>query len=221
MRCARRSRQLFDFTVALGHLWKAGGASIHQAVLERLGQVLGGESRSLGEVGDRPRHFEHAMEPSCGQVQSLGRSLEQPSPASSMAADAIERTTVQRGVEPCGASRAGELTIARGEHARPDRLRTLRRRASPVRSAIATGCTSTMRSMRSSSGPDRRPRYLATCCGVQRHARLRIAAVAARARIHRRHENEPRRKAHRSRGASDGDAAFFEGLAQAHRARDG
>ena len=68
--------------------------------------------------------------------------------------------------------------------------------------------------MRSSSGPDRRLRYCRHLLWCAAARALRVAAIAARARVHRGDEDEPRGEGDRPRRARDGDVTLFERLPQ-------
>ena len=64
--------------------------SIHHSVLQRLGEVIGGDRRGAGEIGDRSRDLQDAVKAARGEVQPLRRSFEQTSAA------LIERTQRDR-----------------------------------------------------------------------------------------------------------------------------
>ena len=77
-----------------------------------------------------------------------------------------------------------------------------------------TAGTSTMRSMRSRSGPESSASIAGNLCRRAAAAAMLVAEEPAGAGVHRSDEHEPGREDGGSRGTSDRDAAFLERLAQ-------
>ncbi len=107
-----------------------------------------------------------------------------------------------------------QLDRARLLDAHRDTCATTPPTPSPAIASGETRGTSTCRSMRSSSGPEIRPRYAAMRSGVQRHGAERSPRWPHGTGIHRGHELEARGELRLARRPRNHDVPGFERLAQ-------
>lgn len=133
--------------------------------------MAGGDLLRPCHVGNRASDATDSIEPPCAKPQTFGRRAEEPQARAvhwqcRVSCDADSRPLT---VDSPGAPRCCCLS-----RAATTRARMAADDSAPPPTPSNSGgrrLTSTVRSSRSRSGPDRRPTYCATCCGVQRHSR--------------------------------------------------
>ena len=128
--------------------------------------MLGADPLSAGEVGNRPRHLHQPVAAPSAEMEPLARRVENPEPGRVEGAVAGEGAALQARVHRrtrrfTGAPAGDRLRSCWVSRAAATRRRTSDEPSPGAVSVIAlkgTAGTRTLRSIRSSSGPDRRLR---------------------------------------------------------------
>ena len=89
-------------------------------VLQRLGQMVPVDVIAGGQVGDRPRDLQDAIEAARGEGELRGRSLEQPAPVAAEGCVTPQQPALEVGVDAgAGAGEAGRLAGPRRHNTSP------------------------------------------------------------------------------------------------------
>src|SRR5688572_21143404 len=174
-------------------------ARIEAPVLDRLGDVLGGDGAFLGEIGDRASHAQYAVVGARGQQQPRERVTQKLVAFSVGGAVAVDLARAEQRV---GLALPRQLKQPRPLHAATDRIGGLPRdRRDQFRFArrrhFELDVDAVGERTRDAAAVAR------DALGRAAAARAAVAAMAARAGIHRSDELETRRKLRLARGTRD------------------
>ena len=212
-RRSRRSPSATTIAARLRSSRRAGGTGSPRRCARR---------RCVGlprEVGDGARHAQHAMVGARRKQQPRERVAQQLIALAVGGAVPVDLARAEQRVRPCPAARAADacalLDARLGSHSEDSA-------ATGATSSLSRGAgTSSLRSMRSASGPGDAAAVARDALGRAAAAAAAVAAVPAGAGIHRGDQLEARRELRLARGARDRDAARIPAARAAPRARRG